>query len=133
MQISFVSLSSQDTIRYGKILGETLREGCVLGLIGELGSGKTCFVKGIAAGANHFSEDEITSPTFTIIQEYEGAIPLYHVDAYRLAGPADLDAIGFEECIAGEGIAACKKGWYQRCYYQESTLCRCTASRLGAA
>lgn len=105
MQISFVSHSSRDTIRYGRVLGETLRAGCVLGLIGELGSGKTCFVKGIAAGVNNFSEDEVTSPTFTILQEYEGRIPLYHVDAYRLAGPADLDDIGFEDCVAGEGIA----------------------------
>ena len=87
------------------MLGEALKPGCVVGLIGELGAGKTCFIKGIAYGMNGIPESEVTSPTFTILQEYEGNIPFYHFDVYRLAGSRDLETIGLDDYIGGEGAA----------------------------
>jgi tRNA threonylcarbamoyladenosine biosynthesis protein TsaE len=104
-EFSFFSRSSSSTVAQGKLLGAHLRAGCVIGLVGELGAGKTCFIKGIAEGLNNTPESEVTSPTFTILQEYPGPVPLYHFDAYRLSGSNDLEAIGFEDYIGADGIA----------------------------
>ena len=73
--------------------------------MGDLGAGKTCFVKGLANGLNDVPEIEVTSPTFTILQAYEGAVPLYHFDAYRLEGIEDLGNIGFEDYVYGQGVS----------------------------
>ncbi len=102
---SFLSENSGRTTAAGRLLGRLLTPGCVICLTGELGAGKTCFIKGIAEGLNGTPADEVTSPTFTILQEYPGPVPLYHFDAYRLSGPEDLEAIGFEEYIGGAGVA----------------------------
>lgn len=101
----FTSQNEGDTIILGRCLGSLLTPGCVVGLTGELGAGKTYFVKGIAYGINKIAANEVTSPTFTILQEYEGRIPLYHFDAYRLSGPDDLEAIGFYEYVYGKGVS----------------------------
>jgi tRNA threonylcarbamoyladenosine biosynthesis protein TsaE len=105
MNFTFISHSQDETMIFGRILGETLKPGSVIGLIGDLGAGKTCFIKGLAYGINRISENEVTSPTFNILQEYEGRFPLYHFDAYRLSGVADLEAVGFEDYIYGDGIS----------------------------
>jgi tRNA threonylcarbamoyladenosine biosynthesis protein TsaE len=105
MELTFTSHSHQDTIRFGRVLGEALKPGCVVGLIGDLGAGKTCFIKGVAYGVNRIPESEVTSPSFTILQEYEGNIPFYHFDAYRLSGMEDLETTGFDDYIGGEGAA----------------------------
>ncbi|MEI6127273.1 MAG: tRNA (adenosine(37)-N6)-threonylcarbamoyltransferase complex ATPase subunit type 1 TsaE [Pseudomonadota bacterium] len=105
MEISFISHSEQETLRYGGLLGEMVLPGSVIGLFGDLGAGKTCFVKGLAYGINRIPEAEVTSPTFTILQEYEGIIPLYHFDAYRLSGSDDLEAIGFEDYTSSQGVS----------------------------
>jgi len=105
LDFSFFSRSSTETIAWGRQFGVILRAGTVIGLIGDLGAGKTCFIKGIAEGLNNTPADEVTSPTFTILQEYPGAVPLYHFDAYRLSGSSDLEAIGFDEYIGGDGVA----------------------------
>ncbi len=105
MDFIFTSHSPDDTVKLGITLGRILNSGCVVGLIGELGSGKTCLVKGIAHGINRTAENEVTSPTFTILQEYDGRVPFYHFDAYRLSGVEDLETVGFEDYISGEGIA----------------------------
>lgn len=95
------------TDRFGRRLGAALRRGHVVALIGPLGSGKTTLVKGIADGAGVGDLRQVNSPTFVIVNEYEaGRTPpglrLYHVDAYRLRGSRDLEAIGFDEmCAAG--------------------------------
>ena len=78
--------SAEETKTWGKRLARLLPPGAVIGLEGELGAGKTCFVKGIAAGLG-INAEEITSPTFTLIAEhYRGRVPLYHIDLYRLEG-----------------------------------------------
>lgn len=102
--MTLTSRSWAETLRAGQALGRVLEPGCVVGLIGELGAGKTCFAKGVASAATGVAADEVTSPTFTIVQEYEGPVLLYHVDAYRLAGPDDLQTIGFDDYLDGSGI-----------------------------
>lgn len=99
------SRSREETIALGRRLGAFLKAGCVIGLTGDLGAGKTCFIKGIAEGLNNTPADEVTSPTFTILQEYPGTIPLYHFDAYRLCGSSDLDAVGFDDYVGTDGVA----------------------------
>jgi tRNA threonylcarbamoyladenosine biosynthesis protein TsaE len=104
-EFSFFSSSSGDTVERGKQLGAHLTAGSVIGLVGDLGAGKTCFIKGIAEGLNNTPANEVTSPTFTILQEYPGPVPLYHFDAYRLSGSHDLEAIGFEDYVGTDGVA----------------------------
>jgi tRNA threonylcarbamoyladenosine biosynthesis protein TsaE len=87
----------------GERLAGLLTPGSVVALKGPLGAGKTCFTKGIARGLG--IEDEITSPTYTIVSEYRGTCPFYHIDVYRLSGDDDFAALGGEEFIYGEGIS----------------------------
>ncbi len=105
MEFSFSTKSHEESVHAGRCLGKVLETGCVIGLVGDLGAGKTCFVKGIAGGLNDIPEREVTSPTFTIIQEYDGKIPLYHFDAYRLEGSEDLTDIGFDDYVEGQGVS----------------------------
>ena len=104
-EFTFFSHGSSQTIELGKLLGARLTAGSVIGLVGDLGAGKTCYIKGIAEGLNNTPADEVTSPTFTILQEYPGPVPLYHFDAYRLSGSHDLEAIGFEDYAGTDGVA----------------------------
>ncbi len=97
--------SPEETQAWGARLGQLLFPGAVIGLDGDLGAGKTCFVKGLAVGLG-LDEDEISSPTFTLITEhYRGRLPLYHIDLYRLEG-AGIEETGIEEHLAGQGVAA---------------------------
>jgi tRNA threonylcarbamoyladenosine biosynthesis protein TsaE len=80
---------------------------------GGLGAGKTCLIKGIARGLG--ITEEVASPTYTIISEYEGKSPFYHIDAYRLAGDDDFEALGGRELFYGDGIAAVE--WSERIPY----------------
>ena len=92
-----------DTVAFGRELAARLSAGDVVALLGELGAGKTCLVKGIAQGLG--IRREITSPTFTLIQEHtEGRLPLYHVDLYRLATTEQAVAIGIEDYLEGQGV-----------------------------
>ncbi len=86
-----------------KSLASSLKPGTVIALDGELGAGKTVFVKGIAMGLGIF--ENITSPTFTIVKEYSGRLKLYHFDVYRIEDSSELFQIGFDEYINGEGVS----------------------------
>ncbi|NPU84577.1 MAG: tRNA (adenosine(37)-N6)-threonylcarbamoyltransferase complex ATPase subunit type 1 TsaE [Syntrophaceae bacterium] len=88
----------------GRLLGTVLKAGDVVALTGELGAGKTCLTQGIAEGLGISGEYRITSPTFTLVNEYPGRLTLYHVDVYRLAGQADLYDLGFDEFSEGRGV-----------------------------
>lgn len=94
----------EDTLRLGEILGGCLSAGDVVALVGELGSGKTCMTQGIARGMGVPSENPVTSPTFTLINEYPGKRAMYHLDVYRLSGPVDLEDLGYEEYFYGDGV-----------------------------
>jgi tRNA threonylcarbamoyladenosine biosynthesis protein TsaE len=87
----------------GEKLAGFLAKGSVVALRGPLGAGKTCLAKGIGRGLG--IEEEITSPTYTIVSEYAGACSFYHIDAYRLRGDDDFSALGGEEIIDGRGIS----------------------------
>ncbi len=96
--------SQQETIEIGERLGATLEGGEVLALTGELGAGKTVFVKGVARGLG--IEDVITSPTFVLVKSYIGRLALHHIDFYRLETKADLGTIGFGDFFGGGGVVA---------------------------
>lgn len=102
---TIISSSPKETLSLARRLAEGLRPGCVLALIGPLGSGKTLFVKGLARGLG-LSARVATSPTFTIIHEYDGQCPLFHVDLYRLDDPREVAELGLEEYFDREGVVA---------------------------
>ena len=105
----FESTSSQMTFEFAKKIGENLKRGDVLCLDGDLGVGKTVFTKGVAAGLG--IKDDVSSPTFTLIQEYYGGrLPLYHFDVYRIDGPWDMDDLGYDEYFYGEGVCLVEWG-----------------------
>ncbi len=112
MSILIETSTHAETVRLGRLLAGLLRPGTVVALQGDLGSGKTTLVKGIAEGLLGINERDVTSPTFTIMQEYAGSITLYHVDAYRLDSVHDLEAIGFDDCIDGNGVTVIE--WAER-------------------
>ena len=91
------STSAEATQALGRTLGQALVGGLTIGLVGPLGAGKTQLVKGIALGNGLDDADQVTSPTFTLVHEYPGTLPLYHLDAYRLSQPRELIALGFDE------------------------------------
>lgn len=97
-----ISHSTDDTLAFGKELGSKLTSGSVVSLRGSLGAGKTVIAKGIAQYLG--IKEAIVSPTFTIIQEYDGSLPLYHMDLYRLSGCEEFEMMGGEEMLYGEGI-----------------------------
>ena len=100
----FHSSGPEKTQLFGKKLGETLRAGDVVALIGEIGAGKTCLTQGIAQGLGLSEGLRITSPTFTLINEYHGRVVLYHMDMYRLATIKDLEDTGYEACFHDKAV-----------------------------
>lgn len=99
----FTTGSEEETAGVGERLAHRLRAGDIILLYGELGAGKTAFVRGLARGLGG-APDEVTSPTFTLIQEYHGRLTLYHVDLYRLE-PREVDDLGLDE-LAADGVMA---------------------------
>lgn len=100
--MKFDSSSPAATMTIGRELGKIISPGTVICITGDLGAGKTHFAKGVALGLD--IADHVTSPTFTLINEYEGRIPLYHVDAYRLTSADEAYELGLEEYLYGEGV-----------------------------
>ncbi|HYW35553.1 MAG TPA: tRNA (adenosine(37)-N6)-threonylcarbamoyltransferase complex ATPase subunit type 1 TsaE [Balneolaceae bacterium] len=107
----FISNSEQDTIAFGRKLAKKLSVGDVVGLQGELGTGKTHLVKGIAE-AFGIEQATVHSPTFSLIHEYKGRLPVYHFDCYRLESSREALEIGAEEYFYGEGV--CVIEWPER-------------------
>ncbi|EPY2272786.1 tRNA (adenosine(37)-N6)-threonylcarbamoyltransferase complex ATPase subunit type 1 TsaE [Clostridium sporogenes] len=101
--MEFIVDSINKTIDIGNFIGRHCNSGDILCLNGDLGAGKTHLSKGIAKGLN--IKDNITSPTFNIVNEYDGRLKLYHFDVYRVNDPDEIEAIGFDEYIFGEGIS----------------------------
>lgn len=104
--MKIVTTSAEATIRLGQRLGRYLKAGDVLALIGELGSGKTTLVKGIAQGLGVKQKEHICSPSFVLIKEYTGRIPLFHLDLYRLDKVSDIKYLGVEEYLFDDGVCA---------------------------
>lgn len=100
-----VLTSRRETESIGKAIGQVLRAGNVIALIGDLGAGKTALVHGIVSGLG-VSPTTVTSPTFMLMHQYHGRLPLTHIDLYRLRTPEEAEAIGLTEVLADDGAAA---------------------------
>ena len=97
--IEIITKSPTETIEFGKKLGERLRGGEVISLVGELGAGKTHLVKGIALGVGAKESEKVTSPTFVLVNEYHGRLEVFHIDAYRLERERDFEMLGFDDFL----------------------------------
>ena len=98
------SLCAEDTFAFGKKIGEAAQPGQVYTLIGDLGVGKTVLTQGVAAGLG--ISEPVNSPTFTILQIYEGGrMPFYHFDVYRIGDVEEMDEVGFEDYVMGDGVS----------------------------
>jgi tRNA threonylcarbamoyladenosine biosynthesis protein TsaE len=102
--LEIISSSPQETEHIGSLLGKMLVRGDIIALSGELGSGKTTLVKGLAQGMG-VDREEVVSPSFTLVNEYEGSLPFFHIDLYRLGDERDLREIGYEEYLGEAGVA----------------------------
>ncbi len=102
--LTITTESDQDTIRLGQDIGRLLLEGDVVGLVGELGSGKTWLTKGIALGLGVTPKTIVTSPSFTLVNQYQARATLYHMDVYRLASLDEALSAGIEEMIHSGGV-----------------------------
>ena len=102
MKLRYESRSAEATRRIGEALGERLKPGDVVATIGELGAGKTCFLQGLVRGLG--VAETATSPTFVLINQYRGRLPVYHVDAYRTESFTELLDLGLEEFMYGDGV-----------------------------
>ena len=108
--MEYTTASTEETEALGQALAKTLASGTLLALHGDLGAGKTAFVRGLAAGLGYHGR--VTSPTFTIVNEYESKMPLFHFDLYRLGSEDELYDIGFDEYLSRNGICAVE--WSER-------------------
>lgn len=102
--MNLVLKNSDETLKLGEIIGKSINPGSIIALTGDLGAGKTVFVKGIARGLG--VKEEPNSPTFVIMNSYEGRMPLYHFDLYRLSDEDEMIGIGYEEYFYGDGVCA---------------------------
>ena len=100
--MKYVSNLPEETFEIAKAFAKTLKKGDIICMYGDLGAGKTLFAQGVAAGLG--VEGAVCSPTFTIVNEYEGIIPFYHFDVYRISDPDEMYEIGFDEYLFGEGV-----------------------------
>ena len=104
--------SPEETQTLGEELGRTLKAGDVVALIGDLGSGKTCLTQGIARGVGIAPGEVVSSPSYILINEYDGEIPIYHIDLYRLETFAEIAELGLGEYMNSDGI--CIIEWAER-------------------
>ncbi|MCE2413631.1 tRNA (adenosine(37)-N6)-threonylcarbamoyltransferase complex ATPase subunit type 1 TsaE [Candidatus Poribacteria bacterium] len=109
---TFKTESPEETQILGEKLGKTLKRGDVIALVGDLGTGKTCLTQGIARGVGIARDEVVNSPSYILINEYNGTIPIYHIDLYRLENRAEIAELGLSEYIDGDGI--CIIEWAER-------------------
>ncbi len=122
MMKKYISNSVEDTNKIAEEFARTIEPGQIVLLVGDLGAGKTAFVKGVVK-ALHGDPDQVTSPTFTIVNEYSlDDFPIYHFDLYRLENPNELYNIGFEEYFYGSGV--CFIEWPERAsdFFDDNTI-----------
>ena len=100
----FRTITPAETQTIGEEIGKQLRQGDLVALIGDLGTGKTCLTQGIARGVGVYPNQTVNSPSYTLINEYAGKIPIYHIDLYRLQNHDELLDLGLNEYMEGDGI-----------------------------
>ena len=103
-KFNYTTRSAADTQNLARQIGASLHGPAVIALTGDLGSGKTTFVQGLARGLDISPDYYITSPTFTLVNKYPGRLTFFHVDLYRLPSPVDAEEIGLDEIIDGDGV-----------------------------
>jgi tRNA threonylcarbamoyladenosine biosynthesis protein TsaE len=108
---SVLTRSARQTMSWGSRLGRLLKGGEIIALIGELGAGKTCFVRGVTQGLEVGKEAWIRSPSFTLINEYHGRLPVYHIDLYRVEGRAQLEGLNLREYLYSDGVSLIE--WFE--------------------
>ena len=108
---SILTRSPRQTMSWGNKLGRLLEGGEIIGLIGELGAGKTCFVRGVAQGLEVDKDAWIRSPSFTLINEYQGRLPVYHIDLYRIETRTQLEGLNLREYLYSDGASLIE--WFE--------------------
>jgi tRNA threonylcarbamoyladenosine biosynthesis protein TsaE len=106
-----VTTSPRQSQNLGRNLGKLVQGGEIIGLVGELGAGKTCFVRGFAQGIDVGADAWVRSPTFTLINEYSGRLPVYHIDLYRVGKQEELDSLNLREYLYGDGVSLIE--WFE--------------------
>jgi tRNA threonylcarbamoyladenosine biosynthesis protein TsaE len=125
-----ISNSVEETVALGKRLGELALPGDFIALTGDLGAGKTHFTQGFAQGLGVAPDVCVSSPSYTLINEYRGRIPLFHFDLYRLGGDGDIRDLGFDEYFYGQGV--CVVEWADRlCFELPDEHLKVVISRSG--
>ncbi len=112
MEKVFRTESPEETQALGEKLGKTLKTGDIIALIGDLGTGKTCLTQGIARGVGIAPNEVVSSPSYILINEYNGKIPIYHIDLYRLETATEIAELGLGEYVESDGI--CIIEWAER-------------------
>ena len=107
-----LSTSTRMTMSFGRRLAKLVQGGEIIGLRGELGTGKTTFVRGFCAGIEVSQKAWVRSPTFTLINEYQGRLPVYHIDLYRIARAEEIDALNLREYLYSDGVSLIE--WSER-------------------
>jgi tRNA threonylcarbamoyladenosine biosynthesis protein TsaE len=102
---SVSTCSARQTMGWGRRLGKLLEAGEIIALIGDLGSGKTCFVRGVTQGLDVSKDAWIRSPSFTLINEYHGRLPVYHIDLYRIETRDQLEGLNLREYLYSDGVS----------------------------
>jgi tRNA threonylcarbamoyladenosine biosynthesis protein TsaE len=110
--LSLRSRSAGETRKVGKKLGEVLKGGEIIGMTGDLGAGKTCFVRGAAEGLGVGKEAWVRSPTFTLVNEYDGRLPVYHIDLYRIGSAQELEELNLREYLYSDGASFIE--WFEK-------------------
>lgn len=108
--MTFETKSAEETVELGKRIGSVLSKGSIIGFFGDLGSGKTIMIKGVAQGLG--VKELVKSPSFVVVTEYQGRLPVYHIDLYRISKPNELPEVGFEQYLYGDGV--CLIEWAER-------------------
>ena len=108
---TIVTTSPRQSQNLGRNLGKLVQGGEIVGLVGELGAGKTCFVRGFAQGIEVAADAWVRSPTFTLINEYAGRLPVYHIDLYRVGKQEELDSLNLREYLYADGVSLIE--WFE--------------------
>ncbi|MBI5411766.1 tRNA (adenosine(37)-N6)-threonylcarbamoyltransferase complex ATPase subunit type 1 TsaE [Candidatus Peregrinibacteria bacterium] len=112
--MQFTTHSGEETLQLGERLGKLLKPGDVVLLFGELGAGKTKLTQGIAQGLGLQRGEYVRSPSFTLVNEYRGHCPIYHIDLYRIESYAEIENLGLEETFFGDGVTLVE--WAEKLY-----------------
>ena len=119
MNRQFETHSANDAITLGEKIGKHLKVGDIVFLFGDLGAGKTTLTQGIARGLGVAKEEYVRSPTFTLVNQYKGNVPVYHIDLYRIASSHELEDLGLEEVFTSEGVSIVE--WAEKLFAREES------------